>query len=156
MEQQSYLSDLEFNPVLAGAGQRFLNYLIDLIVIYVLIFLLAMIFALQLYQLTLNDSVEERQLKLELIGFLFFFVYYFICETAFKGRTIGKFVTGTKAVNEDGTEITAKTALLRTLCRMVPFEPFSAFGGHPWHDKWTKTYVVNVKKTTFNEASVIS
>jgi hypothetical protein len=49
--------------------------------------------------------------------------------------------------------MSAKTVLLRTLCRIVPFEPFSAFGGHPWHDKWTRTYVIDVKKTAFTSPS---
>ena len=39
MEQQSLLTELEFNPVLAGTGKRFLNYLIDLIMFYVILFL---------------------------------------------------------------------------------------------------------------------
>ncbi len=37
MEQQSLLSEVEFTPVLASTGQRFLNYLIDIIVFYVVI-----------------------------------------------------------------------------------------------------------------------
>ena len=66
----------------------------------------------------------------------------------FKRRTIGKFVTGTKAVNTDGSKMEPKTILLRSLCRIVPFEPFSALGNpsRPWHDKWSKTYVIDVKK----------
>ena len=36
MEQQSLLTDLEFNPVLASTGKRFLNYLIDLIIFIIL------------------------------------------------------------------------------------------------------------------------
>jgi hypothetical protein len=55
-------------------------------------------------------------------------------------------ITGTKAVNHDGSNISAKTAFLRTLCRLVPFEPFSAFG-IPWHDSWTHTHVIDVKQS---------
>ena len=151
MEQQSLLSEIEFTPVLASAGQRFLNYLIDLIAFYALVFLLGVIFALQLYNLTLNDTIEERQLTVEIIAIVILLLYYFISETIFKGMTIGKFITGTKAVNEDGTPITAKTALLRTVCRLVPFEPFSTFSLRPWHDKWSKTYVIDIKKTRLND-----
>jgi uncharacterized RDD family membrane protein YckC len=49
-------------------------------------------------------------------------------ELAFKGRTIGKLITGTKAVNEDGTEMSPKTIVIRSLIRMIPFELFSALG----------------------------
>ena len=68
----------------------------------------------------------------------------------FKGRSIGKFITGTKAVNADGSDMRVETILLRSLSRVVPFEPFSAFGGHPWHDKWTRTHVIDVRKTEQN------
>ena len=55
-------------------------------------------------------------------------------------------MNGTRAVNEDGTRITFKTALLRSLSRLVPFEAFSALGAnppYPWHDRWTGTYVID-------------
>ncbi len=35
-----------------------------------------------------------------------------------------------------------KDALLRSLCRLIPFEAFSYFGGNLWHDKLTKTIVI--------------
>ena len=87
---------------------------------------------------------------------LFFFVLYtsymFLLETIFKGKSIGKFVTGTRAVNEDGSFISTRTALLRSLSRIVPFEPFSALGNpaRPWHDRWTHTYVIDEKKSVLN------
>jgi uncharacterized RDD family membrane protein YckC len=73
------------------------------------------------------------------------FCYYTVFETASNGRTIGKMLTGTIAITQDGSPFTFKHALLRTLCRFIPFEPFSAFGYMPWHDSITKTVVV--KKT---------
>ncbi len=41
------------------------------------------------------------------------------------GKTPGKYITGTRAINDDGTRISFKTALLRSLSRIVPFEVFS-------------------------------
>jgi hypothetical protein len=34
--------------------------------------------------------------------------------------------------------------------RLVPFEQFSALGSpsYPWHDRWTKTIVIDEKLTT--------
>jgi uncharacterized RDD family membrane protein YckC len=68
-------------------------------------------------------------------------------ESLTKGRSLGKLITSTKAVNEDGTDISTVTAFARGFCRVVPFNQFSAFGtpSHPWHDKWTKTYVIDLK-----------
>jgi uncharacterized RDD family membrane protein YckC len=146
MEQQSYLSDIEFNPVFATTGQRFLNYLIDLIIFDIIITVIKEIFSIGFNTFYNPNPYYVAFLNL-LINYAFFVVFYFASELAFKGRTIGKFITGTKAVNEDGTEMIPKTVLLRTLSRIVPFEPFSAFGGHPWHDKWTRTHVIDVKKT---------
>jgi hypothetical protein len=37
--------------------------------------------------------------------------------------------------------LTFKDALLRSLCRLIPFEVFSGFGV-PWHDSLTNTMVV--------------
>ena len=46
MEQESLLTDVEFNPVLASAGQRFVNYLIDIIIFDIIIAVIKSIFAI--------------------------------------------------------------------------------------------------------------
>jgi uncharacterized RDD family membrane protein YckC len=78
---------------------------------------------------------------------LMYSVYMALVETIFRGRSIGKFITGTKAVNEDGSSISFTTALARGFARIVPFEAFSALGNpsYPWHDKWCRTYVIDIK-----------
>ncbi len=149
MEQESLLTELEYNPVLASTGKRFLNYLIDIIIFYVLaVFILAALFYNDDYTYTTSNDFYS-QLLIRLIAFALFAAFYFLFEILFKGRTIGKFITGTKAVNYDGSEMEPKTILLRSLSRVVPFEPFSALGNpcYPWHDKWTRTCVIDVKKT---------
>jgi len=67
-----------------------------------------------------------------------------VCEKAFKGRTLGKVISGTRAIRNDGGELTLKDALLRSLSRLVPFEVFSGFGT-PWHDSWTNTQVIKAR-----------
>ena len=152
MEQQSLLTDIEFNPVLASTGKRFVNYLIDFIVYYILTFLGGLLFGVIGQMGVLGDDTGFAGLYL--MVFTIFFLYYFLIELGFKGRSIGKLVTGTKAINEDGTNLNAKTAFLRTLCRFVPFEPLSVlFGERMWHDKWAHTYVIDVKKTEINNAA---
>jgi uncharacterized RDD family membrane protein YckC len=71
--------------------------------------------------------------------------YYTLCEKLFRGYTLGKFITGTRAIREDDEELTFKDALLRSLCRIVPLEVLSALAGFPWHDRWTKTKVVKTR-----------
>jgi uncharacterized RDD family membrane protein YckC len=151
MEQLSLLTDLEFIPVLAGTGKRFLNLLLDIIIYYVLLFCFGAFLALTgRSEFAANDN---NTAALYLSVFAIYVGYFFLCELIFKGRTIGKLLTGTKVVNEDGSDPTAKTYFLRSLCRIVPFEPFSAFGVRPWHDRWTGTYVIDVKKTSLNVIS---
>lgn len=136
----------------ASTGQRFLNYIIDGVAMqYGLSFATGMVIARIIIAIspdTAYDMFVTRQNSWEilfsfyLVSILNFLIYYTFCEKVFKGRTLGKLITGTKAVQEDGKELTFKKALLRTLSRIVPFEPLSAFGGDPWHDTWTKTIVI--------------
>jgi|SRR5688572_15761038 uncharacterized RDD family membrane protein YckC len=79
-----------------------------------------------------------------IIGELNYLLYYTICEKSFKGYTLGKLLTGTRAIRNDGGELTFKDAFLRSLSRLVPFEAFSGFGT-PWHDTWTKTTVIKAR-----------
>jgi uncharacterized RDD family membrane protein YckC len=44
------------------------------------------------------------------------------------GKTVGKYVTGTQVLTEDGEQPSVGTIFIRTLCRIIPFEPFSFFG----------------------------
>jgi uncharacterized RDD family membrane protein YckC len=82
----------------------------------------------------------------QLIALFFYGLYMSIVEGIFKGRSLGKLITRTKAVNEDGSDISFETAFKRGLSRIVPFEQFSILAGRPWHDRWTKTQVVSTRK----------
>lgn len=140
MEQQDLLLDLEAELILepASTGARFANYLIDIIGFY------AFGMMLSIATLTIANILRSGDMTMVfyLIIYAAYVIYYTVLEGGTNGRTLGKFITKTKVVKEDGSLITWKDALLRSLCRLVPFEPFSALGGQPWHDKWTKTIVV--------------
>lgn len=71
--------------------------------------------------------------------------YYTVMEGVF-GVTIGKLITRTKVVTEDGSKPGFGMALGRSLCRMIPFEAFSFLGreSRGWHDSITKSYVVKM------------
>ena len=74
-------------------------------------------------------------------------VYYVIMESIC-GRTIGKLVTGTKVIDLKGRQPDFLTIMGRTLSRIVPFEPFSFLGRNSrgWHDTWSKTRVIDLRK----------
>lgn len=84
------------------------------------------------------------------LGIVILIVYYMFFETI-TGRTLGKYITNTKVLTEDGQKPEADKILYRTLSRMIPFEAFSFLGdeGRGWHDSIAKTVVVDVKK--YNE-----
>ena len=134
----------------ATPGQRFANYLIDLFVFYACAFIVGMVKAI-VSAPSLDDYGEgigrSRNFFMEyFISICMYLALYTLLEGLTKGRTLGKLITGTKVVKDDSAPITWWDAFLRSLSRLVPFEPFSAFGGYPWHDRWTGTRVVKFKK----------
>lgn len=152
--QSTTLDLLDFEPELnrATTGQRFANYLIDIVIFYLLVFLISIILAFTFPSFISEISSEGGISGLldRLISLVLYAVYMGIFETIFKGRSIGKLITGTKAVNLDGTNISVSTAFARGFSRAVPFCVFSAFGTpcNPWQDRWTNTIVIDVKKSS--------
>lgn len=151
-EQQHLLTDFEVNLVQAGSGKRLANYLIDLVVFYLLLFGVGVVLALldpnageDLRSVTALGTLIDR-----LITLLCYGLYMGLVEGLFKGKSLGKVITGTRAVNEDGSQISFQTGFLRGLSKAVPFDAFSALGQppYPWHDKWTNTYVIIERKSS--------
>jgi uncharacterized RDD family membrane protein YckC len=140
--QNDLLSDVAFEFEYASTGQRFLNYLIDYVV---LIFAFVLLIGL----LTKSDGYSQEESSpseamLYLLLIVMYVSYYTICEVYFKGRTLGKLITGTKAVRNDNQPLTLGNGVLRSLSRIVPFEVLSGFGT-PWHDSWTDTMVIKTR-----------
>lgn len=149
-ETNNYLSSItdQFISEDASTGQRFVNYLIDTVVMYVFTWGSSTILLLFFYATSQGQQPRLEGLQLILFPFvlLLFVVFFTFSEGVSSGRSIGKLVTGTKVVKTDESEITWKDAFVRSLCRLVPFEPFSALGGYPWHDRWTNTKVIKLRK----------
>ena len=135
----------------AGSGQRFLNYLIDAASFYFVAIGVGIFIGI-FFPSTLS-YIDEESVRFSIIdriiSLILYGLYMSIIEALFKGRSLGKLITGTKAVNEDGTTINTSTAFIRGFSRAVPFNVFSALGSppYPWHDKWSKTYVVSIKNS---------
>lgn len=138
----------------ASTGQRFGNYLIDNLLMqfglsFAVGFLLAQ-FLMAVSPETAYDWFGEGEGRWGvsyLIGLLDYLLYYTVCEKLFRGYTLGKLITGTRAVRNDGGELTLKDAFLRSLSRMVPFEALSLWiGGGLWHDRWTNTTVIKTRR----------
>lgn len=132
-------------PRIASASifQRIGNLFLDIIFLYVFAFVFGMATAIMGIQY-IFQSINSFWL-----GVLLYFIYCVNFEAFWGGRTVGKFITGTKAVNKDGTKITFWKAIIRSLCRFIPFDPISylAWDGKldGWHDKFTQTTVISTK-----------
>jgi len=141
----------------AGSGKRLANYIVDLISFYVFMYFFSYVIVEVSMDLAIIMYAEPeyggRPLLAQLINMGFYGFYMGLLETLFRGRSLGKLITGTIAVNEDGTRINGRKALLRGLCRAVPFNALSALGTpcYPWHDKWNNTYVVGYADFSANQ-----
>jgi uncharacterized RDD family membrane protein YckC len=140
----------------ASSGQRLLNFIVDNVLLRLVI---EFVTGTMLIQAMLNIAPEftysafgdgisaEGFLISYLFAVIHYIFYYTICEKAFKGYTLGKLISGTRAIRNDGQELTLKDCILRSLSRMVPFEVFSGLGSscEPWHDTWTNTRVIKTR-----------
>lgn len=156
MEQNYLLDDLQPEPVYASTGKRFLNFVVDVLGFYAILFAIMIpmiIFNPASFQPDANGNDPFDGIFWNIAGIVLFFLYYFLFEYATGGRTLGKLITGTKAVNTDGSRIDLGTSLKRNAIRLVPFEVFSYFGSpcNPWHDSWTDTMVMDIKKSRQNQ-----
>jgi uncharacterized RDD family membrane protein YckC len=138
LSSDDYKRPLEY----ASVGQRFLNHLIDIISFYAITFLLGIIIALGGGIAFIESLDSVNPLLDRLVSMIIYACYVGTVEGLSGGKSLGKTITRTRAVYEDGSKIKFSTGFLRGLSRAVPFEIFSALSGYPWHDSWTDTRVV--------------
>jgi uncharacterized RDD family membrane protein YckC len=144
------LTDIEY----ATKQQRCLNFVIDNIVMkFSLAYLTGIGFAYVVNGLfpafgaLLFDesSMLAVCVAIYMISRVNYAIYYSISEKLFNGYTLGKLITGTRAIRDDGGELTTRNAIHRSFSRFLPFEFLSGFGEKPWHDSWTKTTVIKTR-----------
>lgn len=118
----------------AKTGQRFITYCIDNTAVLVVTIIVASAFGIA--------SREGVFLIFNLCA-----VVYYLCFELFTGRTIGKYITGTKVVSSSHFKsLTFFQGLLRTGVRLIPlYGVVFFFAPIGWHDKWSNTAVVPVK-----------
>ena len=125
----------------ATFGQRFAGNFVDGIFLNIVAsggFFLVGMFA---------ETVPILAVVIAAVTVVFLLLYYFIFE-GITGRTVGKYVAGTKVVQEDGSKVSFVQVIGRTFCRLIPLEIFSFLlyddKSRPvfWHDSIPKTRVV--------------
>src|SRR5690554_1328048 len=124
---------------LASPGRRFANFIIDGIVINIVYNIIEIIMYYGSIGL-LNSFSTEGIIITSIFSLVFYVLLYSLQEYLLKGRSIGKYVTNTRVVLLNGEEPGFNTYLVRSLCRMIPFEAFSfLFSAAGWHDTLSKT-----------------
>jgi len=145
-QEADLLTSLETPLIRAAGGKRFLNYLVDFIGFYAIVFVVAGLVAV-LSPETLEGIGEGSSFNPieQVLGLIFYALYMSVSELIFKGKSLGKLLTGTRAVNLDGSAIDASKAFSRGFSRAVPFCVFSALGSPciPWQDRWTDSMVID-------------
>jgi uncharacterized RDD family membrane protein YckC len=133
--------------VLASQGKRFANYIIDRIMLVVIFFAFGIVAAAIGGEESLAWMEEGGRILDYFLTAIVGTFYYVMMEGLLQGKTIGKFITRTRAVDQYGGTPDFGTIFIRTVSRFVPFEAFSFLGqlGNGWHDKWSKTMVVEDK-----------
>jgi len=133
---------------LASTGKRLANFIIDRVAYYIIVLAIGAGIGFGLAQSGTFWNLDTHSLWFTLadviISLFLYAIFYIAQESLLNGKTLGKYLTGTRAVNEDNTEMNLETIVKRSFSRIVPFEPFSFLGSTPtgWHDRWTNTKVI--------------
>jgi uncharacterized RDD family membrane protein YckC len=151
MENQEFKISAD---LLATKTQRFLNFVLDMAIIYVLV--LATLSTINIIaEMSGNDDlrnwVDNLSCEIQLlIGILILLFYYSLTEIYFS-RSLAKYFTKTIVVRADGSKPNLKSIIIRTLSRLIPFDPFSYLTSNPQglHDQLSVTNVV--KKGEFQK-----
>ncbi|UPZ17224.1 RDD family protein [Flavobacterium humidisoli] len=143
MSDRVYILD---KKILASNRKRFEGFIIDFIFTIILIFISGFVIVItgnifnwdifSIWQRFVTDSTYVA-------FFTFLMLNYFFMECFF-GASMGKFATGIVVVTEKGTKPNFIKILIRTFCRLIPFDVLSFLGksGTFWHDSISKTHVV--------------
>lgn len=120
----------------AGANPHFTNYLLDGVIIFLLI--------LGITWLVRQAVSAYTWYRIPMLGVcgptsgLLYFV------GSFDRKTIAKMITKTKVTNHQGDRPHLLVLLVRSIIRLIPFEPFSFLNNESsgWHDKMTDSIVI--------------
>jgi len=119
--------------------RRFLNFVLDYAGLYVFAYVFGYILGITGLYFILEYMNEW------FLGMIILLLYYVIFESIWS-KTPAKFITKTKVITENGEKPDYKTILIRTLVRFVPLEAFTFLSPERprgWHDKWSKTIVID-------------
>jgi len=126
--------------------QRFWHWLID-----TFIFILIISWLIEISRINFWRSIGRSSTAgyVTLLLFVVSRILYYIIYEAILGATPAKFLTETRVTDHEGSRNKFSTILVRTVSRVIPFEPFSFFWNGKWHDSLSKTFVLKEKRTGY-------
>lgn len=136
---------------LAGFGDRFLAFVIDAVIVFILTFIIGSVIMgiyISMTGITDIDNISN-------IPFIVFnFLYYALFECTKFQATPGKMVMKLRLVNKDGERITFPKALLRYIAKMLSsiilglgfLSIFTDLKKRALHDRLSEVYVVKGKR----------
>lgn len=141
-------------------GTRFVHFLVDTVFYHIIIFAISfsvgiMILIINPESTILYDIEEIPPILDQLVTAIAVALASFGMETLTKGRSPGKYITGTQVVRIDGNHPDIRDYFIRNMCRLIPFDTLSFLGKKGFHDNLSKTRVVN-KKAFEHEKNLIS
>jgi uncharacterized RDD family membrane protein YckC len=128
----------EFDSSTVTSWTRLIHFFIDLIAFFLIALVLSLVVDLFLPTPDLGT--------LNLIGYglilIAFFLYFVYMEYKYQ-KTIGKFLTKTKVVMNDGRKPELNEIFIRTVCRLIPLDRISfLFTRNGFHDRLSNTTVI--------------
>ncbi|WP_298761257.1 RDD family protein [uncultured Psychroserpens sp.] len=111
---------------------RLVNYIIDMLVVYLLFFVF---------------TIFENSHGVNYLAFYsIMFTYYFLFELI-TNQTLGKMITKTKVIYNDGSKPHAIRILVRSISRVLPFDALSYMFGYElgMHDLFSSTKLIKAK-----------
>lgn len=138
------------NYLLASKNLRFLNFIIDSVILYLIVMIIVAILDLTIMNNNIPiafwlDSLDNAEWYIFWAVVSFF--YYGLTEI-FVARSLAKYFTKTIVVMKDGSKPKIIDVLARSILRQIPFEHFTFLRGRKpgLHDEYSKTFVVKKEK----------
>lgn len=127
----------------ASRWRRLATFALDYVGFMMLAALLGIVLGLAGQEEWLDRIDRLKGWQENLFGVAIFLLYYMLTEVML-GRSLGKFIVGTRIIADDGRTPTRIQLVKRTLIRLVPFEMLSVFRdkAYMWHDSGSDTRVI--------------
>jgi len=126
---------LDFNTV--KSSTRFVHFIVDTFIYFIFYVIVGSVF-----QMIFQFDVNKNFLFTWLLMIVTYVFYYSFIEYHFQ-KTFGKYITKTKVVTINGEKPSLNDIIVRSFCRLIPFDRMSfLFIKNGFHDGISNTRVV--------------